>query len=314
LDGYPPPGASASARAERGGVPARAGLSTWRSATYDDGIMLRLAAVVCVAALAAGAGASRSRPIHASAPWRFGQGPFGTLTQPQCPAQMLPDGDACVHLPGADTGAPQAEAVRNAHRDRWGRLVSYDEIPRRPDRPAEYDRYRFPVSCEVGCVDSGYDLDRLDSEQRQTTVRSVGAEVGHGAIDLPQRRGAPVTMLRLEHQEGDAQVVYVGPLFGSTVVSRHTLREGGQFRDYLLLFAYLDTQGPWARVGSILKEGDIVGLVGDTGSPHHVHLHLEVRRVRSGVTLDGLAPEALIASENSVACDPRNVLPLKSDR
>jgi hypothetical protein len=66
-----------------------------------------------------------------------------------------------------------------------------------------------------------------------------------------------------------------------------------------------------------LKEGDLVGFVGDTGSPELVHLHLETRRVRSGVDVGKLASTgwgggaAMIANENSVVCDPRNVLPLR---
>ena len=43
-----------------------------------------------------------------------------------------------------------------------GHWVVYDEIPRRPERPADYDAYRYPVPCERACVVSGYDLDRSD--------------------------------------------------------------------------------------------------------------------------------------------------------
>ncbi|HEY5146053.1 MAG TPA: hypothetical protein VII82_04775, partial [Polyangiaceae bacterium] len=83
-----------------------------------------------------------------------------------CPRGTLPDGDACVRLPSAsdddDRGQPEAESSSNSHRDRLGRWVVYDEIPRRPDRPADYDAYRYPVPCEPGsswpCVVSGYDL------------------------------------------------------------------------------------------------------------------------------------------------------------
>jgi hypothetical protein len=35
-----------------------------------------------------------------------------------------------------------------------------------------------------------------------------------------------------------------------------------------------------------------------------------VRRVREGVDLAKLGPSAMVANENSVVCDPRNVLPL----
>jgi hypothetical protein len=61
--------------------------------------------------------------------------------------------------------------------------------------------------------------------------------------------------------------------------------------------------------------GDIVGAVGDTGSPELIHLHLEARRVREGVDIASVAtPNALLAPENSVVCDPRNVLQLRPER
>ena len=70
-----------------------------------------------------------------------------------CPRGTLPDGDACVHVPASDQGdgdegAPLFESSVNTHRDPLGRWVVYDEIPRRPDRPAEYDAYRYHVPCE----------------------------------------------------------------------------------------------------------------------------------------------------------------------
>jgi murein DD-endopeptidase MepM/ murein hydrolase activator NlpD len=227
-----------------------------------------------------------------------------------------------VTLPQDDDaiGASEPEVTVNAHHDRRGRYVSYDQIPRRPERPAEYGAYRYPVPCEPTgtsrtCVFSGYDLDRPDDEQR----RGRGLRyVGHGAVDLLQKRGTRVLVIPLEHQVGDAEVVYVGPLFGTTVITRHTLREGGELRDYLLLYGHLDESG--VRAGAHLAEGDVVGLVGDTGSTGLVHLHLEARRVRQGVDVGRLgtssmqgktSPFALIADENSIVCDPRNVLPLR---
>jgi hypothetical protein len=64
-------------------------------------------------------------------------------------------------------------------------------------------------------------------------------------------------------------------------------------------------------VGAHLTEGQSVGFVGDTGSPELVHLHYETRRIREGVDVAKLRPEAAIENEASVVCDPRNVLPLR---
>jgi murein DD-endopeptidase MepM/ murein hydrolase activator NlpD len=189
--------------------------------------------------------------------------------------------------------------------------VRYEQIARLPDRPADYDAYRYPVppGIEGGRhVVSGYDLDRPDALQRRGRKLS---HVGHGGLDLPQVRGARVSLVALEHQEGPADVLFAGPLFGNTVLTRHALREGGQLRTYVVLHGHLEEIAAGARAGATLAEGDAVGTVGDSGSPGFTHLHLEIRRVRDGVDLGKIPAGALLVAEwNTVACDPRNVLPL----
>lgn len=230
-----------------------------------------------------------------------------------CPPGTLPDGDICVHLPSDDEDGEEALSSANIHRERSGRWAAYEQIPRRPDRPADYNAYRYPIPPGIPGghhVVSGYDLDRPDDAQRRG--RTLHA-VGHGGVDLPQARGTPVLMVPLEHQQGDADVVYVGPLFGTTVVTRHTLREGGRLRDYILLFGHLDAVAPGLAPGVVVKAGDLVGNVGDTGSPELIHLHLEARRVRDGVDVTKRVTAgagALLGTEVSVVCDPRNVLSL----
>jgi murein DD-endopeptidase MepM/ murein hydrolase activator NlpD len=232
------------------------------------------------------------------------------LAEADCPAATLPDGEACVRLPAEDEGAPETLEVQNAHREKSGRWAVYDQIPRRPDRPADYDLYRYPIPAGMPGghhVVSGYDLDRPDLAQRRGATLSA---VGHGGVDLPQRKGLPIPMMSLEHQEGPADVVYVGPLFGTSVVTLHALREGGELRDYIVIWGHLDAPAPGLKPREELKDGDLVGFVGDTGSPELVHLHLEARRVRDGVDVMKYAGGALLDSEVSVVCDPRNVLPL----
>ncbi|MBX3185397.1 MAG: M23 family metallopeptidase [Labilithrix sp.] len=259
---------------------------------------------------------ARSRP---PAPLRVAIAPAegaaplaGALRLAACPPGTAPDNDACVHLTrGADDG-PAAPALSNTHREKSGRLTQYEQIPRLPDRPSDYDAYRYPIPPGLPgghYVVSGYDLDRPDPQQRRGRTLS---HVGHGGVDLPQAKGTPVKNLALDHQEGDAEVLYTGPLFGTTVVTRNTLREGGRLRDYVVLFGHLDSIAAGLSPGASLKEGDLVGAVGDTGSPSLVHLHLEVRRVREGVDLAKVPAGAPLLADNvSVVCDPRNVLPLK---
>jgi murein DD-endopeptidase MepM/ murein hydrolase activator NlpD len=266
------------------------------------------AALVGVAVLSAGAGSPRALPVRPAATGGAASNAPGAIAAALCPPRTLPDGNACVRLPEDAPEVPEAESVANGHHDKRGHWMTYDEIPRRPERPSDYDAYRYPVPCDRNCVVSGFDLDRPDDEQRRGPRLS---HVGHGAVDLPRQKGTPIRMLALDHQEGDAEVVYVGPLFGTTIITRHALREGGQLHDYLLLFGHLDAQAPGVRAGMHMTDGDLVGFVGDTASPELAHLHLETRRVRAGVDVMKLAPSALITDAQSVVCDPRNVLPLR---
>ena len=234
------------------------------------------------------------------------------LARTECPPGTAPDHDACVHLTRGAEDGPLLPSAPNIHREKSGRLKEYEQIPRLPDRPSDYDAYRYPIPPGLPnghYVVSGYDLDRPDPEQRRGRTLS---HVGHGGVDLPQAKGTPVKNLVLEHQEGETEVLYTGPLFGTTVVTRHSLREGGRLRDYVVLFGHLDSIAVGVAPGATLKDGDLVGAVGDTSSPQLVHLHYEVRRVREGVDLAKVPAGAqLLADSVSVVCDPRNVLPLK---
>jgi murein DD-endopeptidase MepM/ murein hydrolase activator NlpD len=227
-----------------------------------------------------------------------------------CPAGTLPDGDVCVPIPTDDEeGGDELVAFGGAHHDKQGHFRTYEQIPRRPDRPAEYEAYRYPIPIPKGMklTMSGYDLDLPEGEQRQGRKFS---HVGHGGVDLAAPRGTEVKVVALEHQEGDAEIVYVGKLFGTSVVTKHTLREGGRLRDYIVLYGHLDSAAAGIERGKApLPEGTVVGYVGDTGSEGIVHLHLEVRRVRDGVDLAKTLPPRLVADEVTIVCDPRNVLP-----
>ena len=220
----------------------------------------------------------------------------GALSAP-CPAGTLPDGDVCVRLPGdeADPGE-DALAAENAHRERTGRWTIYEQIPRLPDRPASYDAYVYPVPPGLPggrYVVSGYDLDRPDDSQRRG--RKLHA-VGHGGVDLPDPRGTPVMLVPLEHQVGDADVIYVGPLIGTTVVTRHTVREGGRLRDYVLLFGHLDAPAAGLAAGKALKGGEQIGFVGDTGSPELVH-----RTSKRGASARGSTSRAYVRTRSGGA-------------
>jgi murein DD-endopeptidase MepM/ murein hydrolase activator NlpD len=245
---------------------------------------------------------------QAAAPAPSAARPGAASNDALCPLGTLPDGGVCIPVLRVFGGLALSEE-RAQHHDRSGRLRVYDQIPRRPERPADYRRYQLPVPPlpEQSFVTSGYDLDRPDDEQRRGADLKA---VGHGGIDLAQKRNTPVTLVPLEHQIGDADVLFVGKLFGNSVVTHHAVREQDAVRDYLVIHGHLEKPASGLTRGATLSTGAIVGYVGDSDSPGVVHLHLEVRRAREGVALGSLGPGELTKNVNTVACDPRNVLPL----
>lgn len=273
-------------------------------------LMTRVAVVAAALSALIRVAADRATPAAAAGTRVPGAGGQGAALASPCPPGTLPDDGVCIPVPRGDRGGDALSAEKNAHRERSGRWRVYDQIPRRPERPADYRRYRLPVEPLPGqsFVASGYDLDRPDAEQRR------GAElkaVGHGGIDIAAKRDTEAHLVPLEHQVGDAEVLYVGPLFGNTVVVRQAVREGGRLRDYIVLYGHLAGPAPGLRHGMNLHEGALVGFVGDSGSPGAVHLHLETRRVRDGVDPASLEPGQLTKNEKTVVCDPRNVLALR---
>lgn len=201
---------------------------------------------------------------------------------------------------------PLPEISLATHTDKSGESVTYEQISRRWDRPANYRAYLYPVDTRYNTVTSGYDLDLPETDQRRVS----SGVVGHGGVDVPQLRGAPVTLLRLAHQVGEAKLLHVGTIFGNSVATLHTVREGGERARYAVVFGHLDTTNPDLKVGKVVRAGTIVGTAGDSDSPGGVHLHLEVRRVREGVAPETLIADRILSRDATIVTDPRNVLPL----
>ncbi len=229
-----------------------------------------------------------------------------------CSPRSIPEGTACLPLPplGRDiTGMAAFVPEQGSHASpglEAGRgLEVYDHIPKRPERPEAFSSYLWPISSDK--VLSGYDLDLPGEAQRKTAQHT-----GHGGVDIGAARGEEVRVIRLENQEGDAEVAMVGTLFGTTVVTGHLVREqGGRLRAYAVMYGHLEAAGPELVVGGPVSAGEIAGYVGDTGSPGLVHLHVEIRQLREGVALGAIDLQRLVNNAVSIPIDPRNVLPLR---
>jgi murein DD-endopeptidase MepM/ murein hydrolase activator NlpD len=247
----------------------------------------------------------------APAPPSPGPAPAPKAKAPLCPAGTLPDAGVCVDfLHAFDDEGTELVARSNWHLDRRGRIETYDQVPRLPERAADFNAYRYPVASPNrpggSFVISGYDLDRPNEAQRRGARIHA---VGHGGVDLMAPRGAEVRLVTLEHQDGEAEVLHAGRLVGTCVVTRHLVREGGRLRTYLVVYGHLDGIAPGLVAGRPTREGDLLGFVGDTGSEGLVHLHLEVRRVREEREGSPTAPGHVMDQAWTIAVDPRNVLP-----
>jgi murein DD-endopeptidase MepM/ murein hydrolase activator NlpD len=235
--------------------------------------------------------------------------------QALCGPRRIPEGEVCIPLPDLGTELAESEpleptpAAHPALEPGRG-LEIYDQIPRRPDRPADPARYIYPIGTpdQPPRIVSGYDLDLPGDAQRRTHQA-----VGHGGIDVAASRGDEVHVASLENQEGEAEIAFVGELFGTTVVTAHQIRESGRLRTYVVLYGHLERP----RLGLIrslrLASGDLVGFAGDSGSPGLVHLHLEIRQLRDGVSLDAIDLSRLVNNAVSIPTDPRNILPVRGE-
>ncbi|MBK6519197.1 MAG: hypothetical protein IPG04_34930 [Polyangiaceae bacterium] len=215
------------------------------------------------------------------------------LTELPCPERHLPEGRACVPLPelGDLTGAPAG-----AQLERRSRGALFEVIPRRPDRPADPAVFVYPIADEPLFLRG---FDDLPSEHSPVS------------LELSAVRGAPITSLSLEGQDGAAEVLATGRLVGTTVVTQHRVLGAAGPRLVLLVHGHLDAIAPDAKPGSKLQPGDLVGFVGDSGNPGVVSLYLEARLAREEIELTGLPLERLLDAATSIPTDARNVLPTR---
>ena len=200
-----------------------------------------------------------------------------------CPPGFLPDNRACIPVP--ESGSREQPQARSG-----ASFEVYDRLPRRPDRPAAFDRYTLPLEL-VDVVEAS----------------PLGAP-GNGLL-LMGAQGEPVLSRVLEGQQGPTTVSFTGELVGRTVVTKHRVREGRREHDYLVVhgnLARIET-----RAGRVLKAGTKLGEIGTRASGPALGLHLEVRRVRHGFDSDKLAPPSFLDPAHTIVADARNVFKTK---
>ena len=90
----------------------------------------------------------------------------------------------------------------------------------------------------------------------------------HRAIDIMAPRGTPVLAI----SDGEVTRIHTNRLGGKVVYLR------GADGAYDFYYAHLDTYAPGLEVGQTVRQGDVLGTVGNTGNARSTppHLHFQV--------------------------------------
>lgn len=207
-----------------------------------------------------------------------------------CSPGTLPEGPVCVRIP-EEVEKPPLEGEMPRPVGRSG--VDADRIARRPDRPADPAAYSYPVG--------GDRAPRILGGGRER-----GVESDLPGLHIAARPGEKVVLLALDHQEGQAEIVHVGDVFGPTVVTRHHVEDGGQKRDVLLFHGRLDRVEPSLAAGAKLEAGAALGFAREGNGGGLIEIYLEARVLREGAAID---PKKLTDASIALPIDPRDVLP-----
>jgi hypothetical protein len=192
---------------------------------------------------------------------------------------------------------PESQEADTGQRDRSARAsIGTDMVLRRPDRPAEIERYVLPVELLPG----------EPVERAQSSALGLDRPLP-GALVLPQRPGALVRNVTLENQKGPARVFQIEP---ERLAVSHPIDEAGRARTLVVVYLGL-TPDPKLRPELALEPDSLLGKVRALPGRALASLSLAIRRPRSDTELAPLSLEQLLQNEFTVGIDPRNAFPLR---
>jgi murein DD-endopeptidase MepM/ murein hydrolase activator NlpD len=130
--------------------------------------------------------------------------------------------------------------------------------PVEPERPGQAGELMIPV---VG----------ISRTALRDNYHELRGKTPHRALDIPAPRGTPVVAMG----DGTVRKLFTSKKGGLTV---YQFNPGETLCYY---YAHLDRYAPRLREGQRLRQGDLIGYVGSSGSadPAAPHLHLEVMRL-----------------------------------
>jgi murein DD-endopeptidase MepM/ murein hydrolase activator NlpD len=171
--------------------------------------------------------------------------------------------------------APASAQRRSAERPAPRTAAAADSIP------TAAASLRFSARSLLVPVE-GFTPDDLDDT---FTARRSGGRT-HRAIDIMAPRGTPVLAI----SDGEVVRIHTNRLGGKVLYLRSP--DGA----YDFYYAHLDRYAPGLAVGDIVRQGDVLGTVGNTGNARHTppHLHFQVLRRGAGGRGTPVNPYALL--------------------
>ncbi|MBK8253630.1 MAG: hypothetical protein IPK82_13305 [Polyangiaceae bacterium] len=169
--------------------------------------------------------------------------------RPVCGQRAIVEVEVCIPLPGKNAPLGPAEAQRaprSAADDAPGAF-----LPRRPDRPADFNVYTFPV-----------EADEVLLMPRSVDTKAPGEREG---INIKVSVGDKVKAADVEGADDTVKVVFVGQDVGVTVATLHTIHGSDKALHVLVIYGHLDRPGGGVVAGSRVHNGDVIGFAGDSG-------------------------------------------------
>ena len=194
---------------------------------------------------------------------------------PVSSAVALSNGAPVVAAPAQTLAVDTAVATASTARDTWG-VTSWAEMLKARYGTRDYSyavgsgsiRWPFPYAVPIS---DGWG-------ERVSPCR--GCSTFHQGVDFVPGYGAPIYVIAdgvvIQHEDGNGE-------YGNFVIIEHTIN--GQ--SVTSTYAHMQHGSVALNVGQVVKVGDFIGLVGQTGAATGPHLHFEI--AINGVKVDPFA-------------------------
>ena len=165
------------------------------------------------------------------------------------------------YLDGQKQGDGNILAAEFTNRGKTYRALRYTDASGRAD-------YYTPdgKSMRKAFIRTPVDFTRISSRFGKRLHPTLGTMKNHHGVDYAAPTGTPIKAA------GDGKIVHIGRKggYGKTIIIQH----GGK---YSTLYAHMSSYNRKLRVGSRIRQGQIIGYVGSTGRSTGPHLHYEFR-------------------------------------